>query len=428
MSGSVLAISPTALIPPAVLAHIFQFTHRRSGLNFAANAELAETALVSKQWLEAARNALYTHVYLGTEDDLDETVEIFLETLQESPTLAQRVRAIDFGSFRMYRGETKGLAEAIKLCDNLREIRIWGWNGYELEELIDVLKSKTKLQVFEINRTSLTDIPCDYFCNVREFIGMMQGWPELRSVTVWMNTLDYDSSGWDDDEDAEEKSGGVRARKPVPVIPGVCSQLQHFDWRCGLLDDSHLEAISNMAPSICEFQLKGSGLTRQDLLAPLQLWAPRLTSLVLNFYNKRFSWGVPEYDKMRIVDCHLDDIISAMPLLRVLDISSLYIKPATLANGFADLFALDYRIAPEELDEFISLLSDPSALPALRELNLDPRVSEEKYDSDRDSSVQFDSARFEVFRKVCRKGGIKIRDHFHHMMMELGMDTEGLFD
>ncbi|TFY81779.1 hypothetical protein EWM64_g2239 [Hericium alpestre] len=366
---------------------------------------LACLALVNKQWLQAARDVLYSHVHLGSsERSVRKTIESLLRTLSGSPALAKIVRAIDFGSFYMEEGETKGLAKVIKLCDNLCEVRLNGWNSYELKDLVDALKSKKRLQVLDISHSSLSDRDCGCFCYLPEFLEMLQGWPELRSATVWMDTVDYDYSGFSSD-------AGEEAPTAVKVIPGACPELRRFNWLSGCLEQRHLAAISQIAPSLSEFQLKeGSTMTRQDLLVPLQLWAPRLTHFGLNFYEQVATRYVPD-DDMEPIDRHLDDIISDMPLLRILDISSMFLKPATLSHGFPALTILDYRISAEELDEFISILSDPNAMPSLFELSLGPRVSRDRLDSDL----------LDKMHTLCRSRGITLRGQFYREMLDWGI-------
>ncbi|TFY76175.1 hypothetical protein EWM64_g7837 [Hericium alpestre] len=230
---------------------------------------------------------------------------------------------------------------------------------------------------------------------------MLQGWPELRSVTVWMDTVGFDYSGFS--YDVNEK-----APRAIAVIPGACPELRHFDWRSGCLEQRHLAAISQIAPSLSEFHLKeGSVIVRQDLLKSLQLWTLRLTHFDPDFYEKTMLGN----DTKPSVDRHLDAAISAMPLLRVLDISSMYLKPAALSHGFTALTTLDYRITAEELDEFVSILSDPSAMPSLCELNLSQRISKDK----------FSGALLENMHTMCRSRGIKIRDQLYREMPDLGI-------
>ncbi|TFY77992.1 hypothetical protein EWM64_g6020 [Hericium alpestre] len=308
----------------------------------------------------------------------------------------------------MEKKETRGLAQAIKLCENLCKVRLSGWNGYELQTLIDALKLKKRLQVLDINRNSLSDKDCDSFCYLPEFIEMLQEWPELRSVTVWMDTVDRDDDGFLSDADEE------KAAKANQVIPGACHKLRRFDWQSGCLEERHLAAVAQIAPSLSEFQLtesEGDMMTRQDLLVPLQLWAPRLTHFGLNFYEDAYSWTVPSNDTRLSVDYYLDDMISAMPLLCVLDISSMYLKPATLSHRFTALTILDYRITAKELDEFISILSDPTALPSLSELSLSPRIGKEKFDGNLLDNIH----------ALCRSRGVTIRDRFYRRMLELGV-------
>ncbi|TFY76177.1 hypothetical protein EWM64_g7838 [Hericium alpestre] len=355
--------SPAASAPHEVLAQIFSMTYARSAFDRAANPSLADFALVNKQWLEPARDILYIHVYLGTPDCLLETMELFLCTLRSSPGLAGLVRAIGFGSFCMERGEMKNLAEAIKLCDNLQELRLSGWNDDELQDLFDALLSKKRLQVLHVDRHALSGIRC----------GSVSQVAALRL--------------------AERVLGGAPSRGIVPDRAAL-SDL----W----LND-------------------GLMMRRQQLLVPLQLLAPRLTSLVLNLQER---W-------LPTVARPMDDIISAMPLLRALYVSSFYLKPATLSHGFSDLKILDYRVVPQELEEFITILSNPSTLPALREVTLILRVSYGDNESEDESSQgdveNFDTDMFEALRALCLKRGIKIRDQFYRYMQGLGIvyDLDG---
>ncbi|TFY73279.1 hypothetical protein EWM64_g10734 [Hericium alpestre] len=304
----------------------------------------------------------------------------------------------------MVEGETKGLAEVIKLCDNLCEVRLNGWNSYELKDLIYAFKSKKRLQVLDINHKSLGSRKCGYFCYLPEFIKMLQGWPELRSVTVWMDTVGFDYSGF---------SYGVDEKAPrtITIVPGALPKLRHLDWRSGCLEQRHLAAISQIAPSLSEFQLKeGSMTVRQDLLESLQLCASRFTHFGLNFYDET----LPGNDTKPSVDRHLDAAMSAMPRLRVLDTSSMYLRPAALSHGFIALTTLDYRITAEELDEFVSILSDPSAMPSLCELSLldlSPHATKD----------EFSSALLENMHALCRSRGIKIRDQSYDETPDLGI-------
>lgn len=111
------------------------------------------------------------------------------------------------------KGETKTLAKAIQLCPNLEGVEVSGWNGYELDELKDVnaMKSRKGMKKIELSRRGTTDIECDYFCYLEEFINMLQGWPSLERVVIQNDTI-----GWAefDDTDDEEESGSSASDDP----------------------------------------------------------------------------------------------------------------------------------------------------------------------------------------------------------------------
>ncbi|TFY76438.1 hypothetical protein EWM64_g7574 [Hericium alpestre] len=162
-------------------------------------------------------------------------------------------------------------------------------------------------------------------------------------------------------------------------------------------------ALSQIAPALSDLWLNdGLMMQCQQLLIPLQLLALQLMSLVLNLQE---HW-------LPTVACPMDNIISTMPLLCTLYVSSFYLKLATLSHGFSDLKILDYCVIPQELEEFITILSNPSTLPALRKVTLILRVSYGDSESEDESSQgdveNFDTDMFKVLRALCLKRGIKI--------------------
>ncbi|KAI0058673.1 hypothetical protein BV25DRAFT_1829914 [Artomyces pyxidatus] len=210
-------------LPPSVLLKIFELTKQRGPFDFAVNYALPELALVCKSWLAVARTALYTEVYLGANlDDFVLSVEEFLETVSSSPSLAARVHGITYGSHYMRRTELLNLALIIECCStlNLRRLKIWGWNGYELEELRAAMKKAVKLQSLELCRRSLTDMECDRFATIPQFFVMLHCWPQLQSLSLWQEVLMWDSL---EDKDDPSLPAGFDRKKDVsfPVTAGA---------------------------------------------------------------------------------------------------------------------------------------------------------------------------------------------------------------
>ncbi|KAA1477778.1 hypothetical protein DENSPDRAFT_622623 [Dentipellis sp. KUC8613] len=400
------------MMPPdidhKILTRILQFVSKKriSLFDLKPPYRLARCALVNKAWLAAAREVLYTHVYLGTCNARDDSVKQFFKTVSKSPHLARLVRSINFGTQYMQRGETSYLAKSIRACSNLTGIRVYGWNGYELDDLTAALKACAKLESLELNRYSLSDVECDEFCDLAGFFDMLKGWPKIRTIVVHKNTVGWDEEAWEEEKEDE-----------IVVTPNSCPDLRHFKFHCGTMTRRYLEALAKIAPSLSRLRFQeGLPLSREKLQYALQTWAPNLTELALNFSERaNHTFGRADSDADSKTDYHLDDILMKMPNLRTLLLSSRYCRPATLGGGkFPNLETLIYDMRKGELSKFIGILRQPGCLPALQQLAVSLRTSGDKMDANMSNEVDV----------VCRQRGVRVRDRFFEELLSFGLDPD----
>ncbi|EIM85270.1 uncharacterized protein STEHIDRAFT_111880 [Stereum hirsutum FP-91666 SS1] len=367
--------------PIELLLKIISMTnHFRSPFDFSPNRTLPRLARVFNKIHAVAVKILYSDVYIsgGGETPTLWKIRAFSRTVSENIHLASLIRFIHFTSARYMKGETKTLAKAIQLCPNLEGVEVSGWNGYELDELKDVnaMKSRKGMKKIELSRRGTTDIECDYFCYLEEFINMLQGWPSLERVVIQNDTI-----GWAefDDTDDEEESGSsasddppagedelgeetraerkamrqvllatvapvlhqeyfasVKALPRLSVTPNSCLALTHFDFRCGTLQSHQIVALSRIAPSVAYIHIRGGSCgfdNSESLATALRNWSSSLQTLKMDFYYSE------KHDKHKTKDWVLDigDALSKMEVLAYVRLSSSYIQPEDFKKGWKAL-------------------------------------------------------------------------------------------
>ncbi|TFY69788.1 hypothetical protein EVG20_g3004 [Dentipellis fragilis] len=369
-----------------ILTGIFQFLgKRRNYYNLDPSCHLTRCALVNKVWLSAARQELYSYVYLNTYDGLEDCLMRFWETISKSPHLALRVRTLNFGLEYVYHGVTADLAKVIASCPNLTSIRIYGLDNNALEDLVGALKSRSRLESLEISPYTFGSLECNGLCDMGTFLGILQCWPNMRSVLVHENGL------------FEEPGKGE-----IEVTRNACPYLRRFDFRSEPMPaERHFVTLSQIAPSLSELRLRGPLVGRKELQHALRTWATTITELRLDFSGPTFSGTARGIQSN--MDCHLDDIITLMPALRYLTISTHYLRPSTLTHdSFKNLETLIYDMMEEELREFVGILRQPGLLPALQQLAVSARMFQ----------YEFEINMVEEMKAECRRRGVAVHGRF----------------
>lgn len=206
---------------PAELLHkiIVMTNRRRAPFDHKSNRTLPRLARVSKALRAATVYVLYSDVYISSEEDdrILWKTRAFRRTVTTNAYLASLVRSIHFSSLYYSRGETRTLAQAIETCPNLEGVEIWGWNGYELDELKDAIQSKKGMKNVILSRRGISDIECDHFCTLEGFMNMLQGWPMLERVLIHNDTIEWAEF---EDTDDENKSVSDASDHPPPGEEG----------------------------------------------------------------------------------------------------------------------------------------------------------------------------------------------------------------
>jgi hypothetical protein len=362
------------VLPPELLLHIFLLSrHERLVTDFVPDPFLPKLALINKYYLEVARTALYTDVFLTQHGSLSckDTVRGFLWTLQVQPSLVDRVQGIHYGATSIEEDETRHLSDAISRANNLLRLRIFGYEQdySSLIRLKEAIESRRALQEFEISTFSLTRQYSSIFCLLVQFFDILLQWPDIRSVTLYPETV-----GWE------------RAGTPLSisdVTSGACAQLKRFICRCAeYWQDRHLEALARIAPALNELVLSGvlalGGITKNGLSSTLPKWAPTLEVLRIHFPQSEVETGA--YERFQ-----LDAVITRLPGLRVLDLGSAYIRPRSLAGGLEKLetLRLGIRLDPnmDYVRELKDILCDAGPMPSLSELCIWPQPKLEFQDA-----------------------------------------------
>ncbi|KAI0058668.1 hypothetical protein BV25DRAFT_1217136 [Artomyces pyxidatus] len=383
-------------LPPEILVKIFRMTKRCTPYDLAVNRTLPKLARVNKDWLAAAREVLYSNVYLGNQENLADTVKHLLRTLTQAPHLATRVHAIYYGSFHMIRSETANLARIITLCGplNLRHLQIHGYNGYELKSLREAMKKAVNLHSFQISRFSLSGMECSPFCSVAQFFEILQCWPDLRSMMLYQDLLtDY----W--------TSSKSKKKFPFPVTPGILSNLTRLEDRDNLYA-KHLLALTHIAPNLATLILTALPVFTPEGLSVLHGWKDSLTHLIIN--------TDPESAETR--DVEIGDVLASMPNLRILELSAKCL-PSTAFDthiGFLSLQQLTYRIEKQSDDLDIltkSLLAQPPCLPAMRQVAVRTDYSF-SWDGGFAKTTDFREGAFAAFKAACAGRGIRLKEAF----------------
>ncbi|TFY55458.1 hypothetical protein EVG20_g9308 [Dentipellis fragilis] len=342
-------------------------------------------ALVNKTWLSVSRRELYRYVHLNTSDKKRGAMHQFCETITKSPHLASLVRSINFVSGSLEAGETSDLARAIILLPNLTAVRIRGWNPDELDKLALALKSCSKLEALELSPESASKKGSTPLYTICAFFEALHSWPKLCMVFVHRSAVGSRYTG-PILEDVVLEEGNT-----IEWVEKACPDLRRFEFHYGRRDgptNGYLLALSKMAPSLSELYLRDGPILSGEFLRPaLKTWAPHLTELRLDFHRFTFIGDFESH--------HLDDILTRMPALRTLLVSTRYLRLSSLAGGsFANLAAA---------------LIKPGSLPSLRRLAPAPSRS----------LGFFDSASFEHILDICRQRDITVCERcFHDKEME----------
>ncbi|KAI0045377.1 hypothetical protein FA95DRAFT_127261 [Auriscalpium vulgare] len=386
---------PISRLTNEVLQEIFSNMNPepRAWRELEPHSELTELALVSKRWADVAKRELLTHVYLCELSDDAQRLKSFRDMLRASPTSAAIVRGIHFGSWMedIDEIENETLGEILTLCPNLVEVRLQGCMP-NTAPLVQALAACPKLQKVYISDRPIEHVgcECDPFCTAPEFLTMLQSsWPAIQSVTL----ADGAVGPREDEEDVAST---------WTTLANSCPFLTRLEISCpAAVQDQYLLALSEIAPSISSLELdNGQGnknrLTEAALTTILNRWGASMTSLTI------IHWQAP-YPGEEYYSARLDPVLSAMPVLRDLSITSSYLSPTSLACDFGALAVLEYEIRAEEGAAVTSALRETGSMPALRKVKISLRERPAKLSSDLNDLL-------DGLRDSCKSRGIDFDD------------------
>ncbi|KAI0045376.1 hypothetical protein FA95DRAFT_127262 [Auriscalpium vulgare] len=399
---------PVSRLNNEVLQEIFSNTKSEDAWEVEPNSELTQLALVSKRWADVAKRELFTHACLGDRfsdeledfgDDEDDgnrkRLKSFRDTLRATPATAAIVRGINFGTYWDDYDDVENtfLGEILALCPNLVEVRLEGWMP-DTTPLVQALTACPKLRKVRISDRSEDEVTISSgedqpFCTVADFLTMLQAWPAIESVILAGNVV-----GPREDE-------GIAST--WATVANSCPFLTRFNFTCpALAQDQYLLALSEIAPSISSLELDNSQddekppMTEAALTTILNRWGASMTSLTI------IHWQTPDPGE-EYYSARLDPVLSTMPVLRELSITSSYLNPTSLARNFGALAVLEYEIWAEELAAVTSALRETGSMPALRKVKVRLRERPAKHPSHLEHLL-------DGLRDVCTSRGIDFDD------------------
>ncbi|KAI0045863.1 hypothetical protein FA95DRAFT_1560743, partial [Auriscalpium vulgare] len=395
---------PAPALPVEILLKIFSMTKRRGLYDLAANRTLPKLALVCKSWLVAARELLYTAVYVGNSRN-ELAAKSLNRTLSASPPLRSMVRSISFGTYDHEYGETKALAGIIALCaPSLRSLSLSGYNrGVELAALREAMTHAVHLQNLKISSHNQRDRECGRFATIPKFFSMIQCWPELQTIKFYQDVL----AAWDEDRDfkgqGQTTNGGTKGS--IPVTPGALPAFKSFDDRYNF-SGKHLLALSHLAPNLSTLAVYSEALFSLSGIAALKALSPSLTKLHITTNPSK-----GDFDKF---GAEVASLIAAAPCLRSLEMASKCMLPSAFldAEAFPALEHLDYEIR-KDTDE-IHVLTDalraqPHRAPALKVLVL--MTGHRAFNGFADPR-SFQDGVHQALKEVCATRGVRLKEDF----------------
>ncbi|KAI0045854.1 hypothetical protein FA95DRAFT_1680199 [Auriscalpium vulgare] len=396
---------PSPALPVEILLKIFSMTKRRGLYDLAANRTLPKLALVCKSWLFAARELLYTAVYLGNSRNASAAKKL-KRTLSASPPLRSMVRSISFGTYDHEYGETKSLARIIALCaPSLRSLSFSGYNsGIELAALREAMTHAVHLQNLNISSHDQRDRECARFATIPQFFSMIQCWPELQTIKFYQYVL---GPFWDEDWDfkGEGQTENWETKGSIPVTPGALPVFKSFDDRYNL-SGKHLLSIAQLAPNLSTLAVYSEVLFSLSGIAALKALSPSLTKLHITTN--------PSTDVFDEFGEEVASLLAAAPNLRSLEMASKCMLPSAFldAQAFPALEHLDYEIR-KDTDE-IHVLTDalraqPHRAPALKELVL---MTGLRAFGGFARPGSFQDGVHQALKEVCASRGVRLKEDF----------------
>lgn len=288
----------------------------------------------------------------------DEGARLLLRTLKRRSDIAALVKEVRLGTYGYSRETTKHHAKIITICPNSTGIDIWGWNGFVMDTLIEAIRSKKTLTHLAINKRGVTDSESDTLCSPREFMDMMNGWPELEWVKLHSGLFN------DDDYDT------VPAPQSAITNPRL-RYIRLYESNTTDLDDDYLRDWSIIAPAVEQFaacfHIGDCAIPRVTALnGCLSQWSQTLRELTLTASGRLY--GSPD-DKIP-KRASIDDIFCELTALRVLETSEHFVLLSNVFRTSAPLEELYYGGEEAECEILADHLRSPLALPNLRVLQM----------------------------------------------------------
>ncbi|KAI0042804.1 hypothetical protein FA95DRAFT_515657 [Auriscalpium vulgare] len=345
-----------SVVPPEVIMSIFDMTHPPQGTHgIKANSFLPTVALINKSYLNYARRNLYSEVHLNAPDHGDsceDTVQKFMETVANTPLLAAMVRYIHYGGGKaVTEDETHALSIAISSCTGLLHLRIFGYDWFAVRNVSQSIMTRPNLETLEISTFTLMREYTSIFSTLSSFLLMIQSLSRIRSVIIHPQTV-----GWD--RDAPDRLS--------QILVGACPLLEKFVYGCGdYWDNRHVVALARMAPFVSVLELTGTvtNIRNTGLTIALEAWSGTLTEMTFHFPLSELRHG--SHDALGI-----DDVVTRMPRLRTLRLSTAFILPTGFLRGPPNLEHLEYTLWQGQFAELTEILQRPSTLPNLKTLSV----------------------------------------------------------
>lgn len=117
--------------------------------------------------------------------------DLLVRTLTTSPQLGCYVRRLVFLTYAHDYQTTKNQIQILRRCPFVEDLKIWGYNGYLIEEYQPVVAGLRCLRTLNISRRCLRDMPTDLFTYDEEYLEMLKEYPRLEEVMIPSMGCDY---------------------------------------------------------------------------------------------------------------------------------------------------------------------------------------------------------------------------------------------
>lgn len=361
------------------------------------NSTLAVLARVDSSFRDLAREGLYSRVYLGPvtfKCDFSESLARFRETMEKNSNLAELVGEIHTGTIIGSPNEANHLGCILRCTPNLRVFELRGWAAEGVLPIFDNLKQRHHLQRLTLSPQRLLAGYSVPLCDAEDIFLLLKHFPMLESVAVHRGTCSPRDTLWQALYGSPWISRHGPRRWSSGPFENACPHLRHASLVDCMTSDSQLQTLSMLAPNLTEIAAHRLNLRfhadhpRICIIPALRVWSDRLVKLVLPMIHARSQETRNSAETWSMLFPHCDDdaladIVTQMPVLRMLGIARGSIAPKHFRRGPNTLVALAYYLplerlaatSPSVLPEFAAVLEGGDTLPHLRHLCLTLEMS-----------------------------------------------------